>query len=221
MARFDQNGDAKITREEITEARARHRAERFAKADENGDGKLTESEAGPHKWSFLNAADADGDGAVTQAELEQAHEQGKLGPHQCGKAGKHGKAREGGKGRRGGRGCRGGGRHKAGDLIQHFDQNADGVVTRDEIAQGMARGRAERFAKADQNGDGKLTESEAGPRRWRWMSAADADGDGAVTEAELQQAHEHGKLGPRMGGKGNRRGSGHKRGRRGPGPDTR
>ena len=221
MARFDLNGDDRITQEEVSQSRSRYRAERFSKLDADGDGKLTEAEAGRRRWRWMAAADADGDGAVTLDELQQADDQSQFGPQREGKAGKRGKGRRGGKGRGGGS------RYKGHDPILRFDQNGDDVVTREEVVQGMAGRGPERFAEADENGDGKLTEAEAGPRKWKWMSAADADGDGAVTQAELQQAREQGKLGRHKGGKhrkgdkGRKGGKGHKRGHGGPGPDPR
>lgn len=63
------------------EERAQHAAERFKKADTNGDGFLTQAEVGDKKWTHISVADANKDGKVSQAELAQAHADGKLGHH--------------------------------------------------------------------------------------------------------------------------------------------
>jgi Ca2+-binding EF-hand superfamily protein len=53
--------------------------EHFQKADKNGDGFLTADEVGERRWAHIVVADANGDGKISQAELEQAHKDGKLG----------------------------------------------------------------------------------------------------------------------------------------------
>jgi hypothetical protein len=74
------------------------------------------------------------------------------------------------------------------------DADHDGVITVAELhAYGVAR-RAERFARADKNGDGKLAASEVGAARWEWLKVADADGDNAVTLAEIERAVAAGTL---------------------------
>ena len=68
-----------------TEAeRKQHAAERFKKADKNADGFLTQDEVGDQRWTRIQVADANKDGKVSQAELAQAHADGKLG-HKHGK----------------------------------------------------------------------------------------------------------------------------------------
>jgi hypothetical protein len=67
-----------------------------------------------------------------------------------------------------------GGKQSAGDRAQHA---------------------AERFKKADKNGDGFLTQDEVGDKRWARIQVADANKDGKISLAELQQAHADGKLG--------------------------
>ena len=59
--------------------RAQHAAERFKKADKNGDGFLTQDEVGEKRWAHIQVADANKDGKISQAELQQAHENGQLG----------------------------------------------------------------------------------------------------------------------------------------------
>lgn len=60
---------------------------------------------------------------------------------------------------------------------------------------------AERFKKADANGDGFLTQAEVGDKRWSRIQIADANKDGKVSQAELSQAHADGKLGHGKHGK--------------------
>jgi EF hand len=59
--------------------RAQHAADRFKKADKNGDGFLTQDEVGEKRWAHIQVADANKDGKISQAELQQAHADGKLG----------------------------------------------------------------------------------------------------------------------------------------------
>ena len=48
-------------------------------ADKNADGFLTQAEVGDERWSRIQVADVNKDGKVSQAELAQAHADGKLG----------------------------------------------------------------------------------------------------------------------------------------------
>ncbi len=59
--------------------RAQHAAERFKQSDKNNDGFLTQDEVGEKRWAHIQVADANKDGKVSQAELQQAHADGKLG----------------------------------------------------------------------------------------------------------------------------------------------
>ena len=59
--------------------RAQHAAERFKKADKNSDGFLTQDEVGEKRWAHIQVADANKDGKISEAELQQAHADGKLG----------------------------------------------------------------------------------------------------------------------------------------------
>lgn len=58
----------------------------FKKADKNSDGFLTKDEVGDKRWTRIQVADANKDGKVSQAEMQQARKDGKLG--HPGKAGK-------------------------------------------------------------------------------------------------------------------------------------
>ena len=50
----------------------------FKKADKNNDGFLTKDEVGDKRWAHISVADANKDGKVSQAEMQQAHKDGKL-----------------------------------------------------------------------------------------------------------------------------------------------
>jgi len=52
---------------------------RFQKQDTNGDGFLTKAEVGDKKWARISVADANKDAKVSQAEMQQARKDGKLG----------------------------------------------------------------------------------------------------------------------------------------------
>jgi len=70
-----------------------------------------------------------------------------------------------------------------------FDEDKDGIVTRDELEAGLKR----QFAAADLNGDGKLDQSETqaeNDRRWRESGTAsspliDWNQDGVIDFAEF------------------------------------
>jgi hypothetical protein len=55
----------------------------------------------------------------------------------------------------------------------------------------VPRGPGRFFARLDQNGDGRITQAEAGAERWQHLSRADTNHDGAVTRAELEAARPH------------------------------
>ena len=58
-----------------------------------------------------------------------------------------------------------------------------------------AQHAADRFKKADKNGDGFLTQDEVGEKRWAHIQVADANKDGKISMAELAQARADGKIG--------------------------
>jgi Ca2+-binding EF-hand superfamily protein len=132
------------------------------------------------------------------------------------------------------------GRRDPAQLVQRFDQNGDGalqvselpapmqarlgaadadhngVIAVAELTAHLQARQAERFARADTNGDGALNAEEAGPQRWGHLGVADADHDGRVTRAELDAARASGAM-MHHGGRGEGRGRG--RGRGGHVPD--
>jgi hypothetical protein len=88
---IDKNGDAVVSKDELSAhfdaMRAEHRAkfearakERFEKKDANHDGLLEQSEVDAEHWSKLSVADANGDQKLSPEELKAAFESGKLRP---------------------------------------------------------------------------------------------------------------------------------------------
>jgi uncharacterized membrane protein len=79
---LDQNGDGQLTQSEL-EARG---AERFASVDTNNDGKLSEDEltaqgrskAQERAQRMIERLDSDGDGALSQAELDERPNRGRI-----------------------------------------------------------------------------------------------------------------------------------------------
>jgi len=70
------------------------------------------------------------------------------------------------------------------------DTDGDGVISADERADAVEKRMAEMKARADKNGDGKLTVAEVGESRMRRFDAAAADTnkDGTITVEELETA---------------------------------
>ena len=139
----------------------------FKKADTDGDGTLskTEAEKGmPRLARDFDAIDANKDGKVTQDEV-RARMQARMAERHGGQDGKGGPAAGGGRGP--------GGDAKSGD---------------DRREQGRQR-FGQQFKKADIDGDGALskTEAEKGmPRLARDFDAIDANKDGKVTQDEIR-----------------------------------
>ena len=74
------------------------------------------------------------------------------------------------------------------------DADHDGLITPEELhAYGVER-RAARFARADNNADGKLQPTEVGAARWEYLKVADANADGRVTLDEIEHAVASGTL---------------------------
>jgi hypothetical protein len=82
--------------------------------------------------------------------------------------------------------------------LSKADADGNGAVTKAEIKAAVDAGTLkhhgkghhspeERFARDDTNGDGSLTQEEAG-ERWERLSKADANSDGVVTKAEFEAA---------------------------------
>jgi hypothetical protein len=89
-----------------------------------------------------------------------------------------------------------------------LDQNADGVLTRDELRPPPPpRGEdlVEHIMSHDADGDGSVSADELPQQMQRLMKRADADQDGLISESEAQQFAETAPP-PRRGGKRPHRG---------------
>ncbi|QIE45279.1 calcium-binding protein [Pseudohalocynthiibacter aestuariivivens] len=77
--------------------------------------------------------------------------------------------------------------------FEEIDTNADGQITREEIAAH----RADRFAAVDTDGDGALSEAEltaqaearTARRVARMIKRHDANGDGVLSQEEMESRH--------------------------------
>ncbi len=76
------------------------------------------------------------------------------------------------------------------NLFHTLDENADGVISRDEFSNEAMREarkasmKAQLFERADQDGDGYLSPAEFPPRR---LADLDANGDGEISRDELPE----------------------------------
>jgi Ca2+-binding EF-hand superfamily protein len=174
MEVFDTDGDGKLTQDEI-DAR---RDELFAAADVDGDGRVTleefkvayaETIVTPKVRAFQRM-DRDGDGKVSEEDFNRRAER-MLSRMERRKGDGHG-PRHGG--------MRPG--------MEEHDTDADGRLSADEIRAA----RADRFAKADADGDKVLTLEEFGTiwnarmdrHMVRMFQRLDRDGDLAITAEE-------------------------------------
>jgi hypothetical protein len=79
-----------------------------------------------------------------------------------------------------------------------IDANHDGQVTADEVRASFQQKRAQRWAKLDTDGDGRISKAEAqanAPRLAQRFDQLDANGDGFLTPEELRAGwrHRHGR----------------------------
>lgn len=160
---------------------------------EAAEGRDSKSE-GTGRYQRLKALDTDKDGAISAEEFAKAEElrfarrdtdkDGKLGPHEVTR-GRDGKSDA----------------SRAERLVKRYDANADGRVTREELAAGYKAW----FAKRDKDGDGKLSAGERS-RRFAGKGAQpslgklderaaarfkslDANGDGSVDAVEIAASY--------------------------------
>ncbi len=184
FARFDKNGDGKLTKDEVP------REELFNRLDTNADGAVTQDEAraGMEKLQKLRVDGArpagGGSGAGTGGGNGDMFKD--LDKNGDGKLTKDEVPRE--------------------ELFKRLDADADGTVTPEEAREareklgdrpgrpgaegpgpaGAAGDWEERFKKGDKNGDGKLSREEM-PRE-EMFKRLDADADGFVTKDEARKA---------------------------------
>ncbi|MBA5779103.1 EF-hand domain-containing protein [Stappia sp. F7233] len=185
MDTFDTDKDGKVTQAEIDAVVT----ERFGKADTNGDGGVTLEEFKPafadtfaeRRVRSFQRLDRDGDGKVTEAEFARR------GERQFARLDRDDDDSIESDDRGGRRGYGRGG----GMLLELFDTDDDGDVSREEFTSG----RAELFAKADKDGDNAVTLAEfqdiwlveSDGRIVRAFQRFDRDGDLKVTRAEVDR----------------------------------
>ena len=175
FARFDRNGDDKLTLEEVPEERRGFFEPLIQRADRDGDGALSQEEftaamsrqqpgqpgstppaaASAGGERLFVAIDANGDGTLSAEEIAAAA-----------------------------------------DSLKKLDANGDGAISREELRPAAGeRARAPRTAaatiqQADRDGDAKLSKLEAPSPLMENFERVDANGDGLVDEAELAESME-------------------------------
>lgn len=84
--------------------------------------------------------------------------------------------------------------HQA-ERFQRMDTDGNGVLSAEELYNGLQRERAERLHKwMDKDGDGTVSQEEFNAMRLNKFSRLDKDGDGALSKDELRrQGHKRGK----------------------------
>lgn len=152
FGRLDTNADGKITKDEVMQV--------FAKVDADGDGSITKEEL----LKSLHAVTSQRPDAGPQAQGDQPT--GPSGPRGGAGAGRpsfgrgsmgHGPMGGGGpmeSGPFGGVGRQG--PPSPSSLLEHFDKNKDGKLTKDELPEFLWN----RLSKADTNSDGEITKDE-------------------------------------------------------------
>lgn len=182
---IDTNHDGSIDRAE----HARHADDRFAAMDLDGDGRVTRDEAKEsfktemrgHAMAHFDRLDANGDGQISRAEWDKHLDA--MGARFEGE----------GKGERGARGPRG-------DKAEcGFGRGGHGH------GHGHGPGGGRFFERLDKNGDGAVDAAEHRAATDRRFAAADANGDGKLSQDEFM-APRHGKRDGKRDGKAKRRG---------------
>jgi len=173
--RADQNGDGKLTRQEVVA----FVEGRVTELDTDGDNAFTEKDM--RRWvdeRLQNATarrfqqrDPNGDGRITKEEFVQSSRN----------------------------------KEQAGRVFKRYDQNGDGTIVPDEmnaVTRDMLERRQEQqrqqsqqgldnigrtFAQRDANGDGRVTRQEAVARATQMFDKRDANGDGVITRSEVRR----------------------------------
>ncbi len=145
-----------MTRMQVTQKSA----ERFKKMDLNSDGVLDLADQELRRKQMIARIDTDGNGAISKAERDAAREarQARRAERRA-ERGVEGERRGFGKGeKRGMRGMRGGkgGKFAGGGMMARADADGDGRLTLQEFQSHAL----ERFDRADANNDGTVTAAE-------------------------------------------------------------
>ncbi|MCR9139274.1 MAG: calcium-binding protein [Alphaproteobacteria bacterium] len=246
--RYDSNEDGVITQEEVDavvverfndlagddntitleqyrdawmERSADHQVRGFQRLDRDGDGAVTKAEYDSASERMFSRLDRDGNGELTRATRNADKSAKRSGQRDGNKSAK----RSGGHGKKGMRGGshRGGGNVAA--LMERFDVDKDGKITRAEfdevraavfggadgdsngsislsefatIWQDLNNDRIVRgFQRLDSDGDLKITQEEYAARSNDFVKKHDRNGDGVVTKADRGGGKHKGKKGHR------------------------
>ena len=186
--RADQNGDGKVTVEEVT-AFAEGRVEML---DNDGDQAFTEDDLRGWIDNQLATAtarrfqrfDPNGDGKITQSEFQQRMQN----------------------------------KERAQRVFKRYDANGDGTIVPDEmtrVTRDMIKRRRKQqrqqsqsgkdqvgrsFSALDSDGDGTVTRKEAVARAKRLFEQRDSNGDGVITQQEMRRRQGQGGQGSGQGG---------------------
>jgi Ca2+-binding EF-hand superfamily protein len=164
FTRMDENGDGKLTSDELTAPGHRARA-RFASADVSANPQWQRKRA-EFKQKFFDRMDADHDGTITQDEYIAAaiahfnkvdiNGTGEITAQQIAASPRMLKREQ----------------RFAAREVKHMDANGDGTVSQDEYVTAAKK----RFAKLDKNGDGFIEADEVPAHRWAHGTKQSADG---------------------------------------------
>ena len=69
----------------------------------------------------------------------------------------------------------------------HQGEPPPGTSGQGDHHPGGRGGPPPKFSELDSNGDGKLSQQEAGEEQWKRIARSDSDGDGLVSEAEFNE----------------------------------
>lgn len=88
------------------------------------------------------------------------------------------------------------------EILEKFDKDGDGKLSKEERQAAMEARKAEMLKKYDKDGDGKLSKEEreaiAADRKAEFMKKYDTDGDGKLSDEEKAAARK--AMGDRRGG---------------------
>ncbi|MFN7919534.1 MAG: hypothetical protein U0Q16_05520 [Bryobacteraceae bacterium] len=159
FARGDTNKDGKLTRDELTKLASAQSSPGEGRRGEGGRGEGGRGEGGRggpggFRDPITAALDTDGDGTVSQAEIaNSAQSLAKLDRNNDGRITEEEVRPNFGPGGPGGRRNPA---EMASRMMEEWDANGDGKLTKNELPERMQ----ERFGDADKNGDGWLSKEE-------------------------------------------------------------
>ena len=165
--KIDQDGDGKITKDELKTA--------LANRPGGNDGK------GPSLDDLFSRIDTNGDGSIDESENSAFLDaQAKNRPH--GQHGQHGQGPQGPQGQHGPQGPPDPAKI-AQRLFEKADTDGDGKLTKSELTTALSKHGSPSSGASSSSGSSGASSSSALDDLF---NDADADGDGAITQSELQ-----------------------------------